>query len=107
MAEAEEVIRRIKARAGNGLLVVDRAQRIVRSSYAGEQAGKADALCGGLPLLLRKAEDMVREVDPSNALLFLRLKLRSGEFLLAPDSDLLLIVAQAGAAALGARESAV
>ena len=94
MADVEEVIRRLKTRPSNGVVITDRAQRVVRSSYTGERAGKADVVCACVPMLVQKAEAIVQDVDPLNSLLFLRIKLRSGEILVASDADFHLIVAQ-------------
>ncbi len=40
-----------------------------------------------MPLLAKKAEMIVRDLDPTNDLLFLRIKTKSHEIMFAPDKD--------------------
>ena len=45
-----------------------------------------------IPTLAIKARSMVRDLDPTNDLAFLRIKSKQNEILIAPDKDFLLIV---------------
>ena len=40
-----------------------------------------------MPLLAKKAEDMIKDLDPTNELKFLRIKTKNVEFMVAPDND--------------------
>jgi dynein light chain roadblock-type len=44
--------------------------------------------------LTAKARSTVRDLDPNNELVFLRIKSRNNEILVAPDKDFMLIVVQ-------------
>lgn len=48
---------------------------------------KGELLRNSLPLLAKKAENIVRDLDPTNDLLFLRIKTKSHEIMFAPDKD--------------------
>ena len=44
--------------------------------------------------LAQKARSIVRDLDPSNDLTFLRIKTKQNEIMVAPDKDFMLIVVQ-------------
>lgn len=48
-----------------------------------------------LPVLARKAEELVQDLDPANEMTFLRIKTRGCEYMVAPDRDYYLIAVQA------------
>ena len=45
-------------------------------------------------MYLRKAKSIVRDLDPTNALTFLRLKSASHEVLVAPEDNFIILVLQ-------------
>ena len=48
-----------------------------------------------LPVLTKKAEDLVQDLDPTNSMTFMRIKTKGCEYLVAPDKDYYLISVQA------------
>lgn len=49
---------------------------------------------GLISLLSAKARSVVRDLDPSNDLTFLRIRSKKHEIMVAPDKDFILIVIQ-------------
>lgn len=94
MADIEEAIRRLKGRQNLGVVVVDRSQRVLRTSYTGDRAGQNEIVCNNALLLMQEAERIIKDVDPINDLLFLRIKMRGGEIMVTQDKDAYLITAQ-------------
>lgn len=47
-----------------------------------------------ISLLTKKARSMIRDLDPSNDLSFLRIKTKNEEILVTPDKDYMLIAIQ-------------
>jgi dynein light chain roadblock-type len=45
-------------------------------------------------MLAKKAKSMIRDLDPTNDLSFLRIKTRNEEILVTPDKDYMLIAIQ-------------
>lgn len=50
--------------------------------------------CLQLQQLCDKSKNVINELDPSNALTFLRLRTKKNEIMVAPDRDYLLAVIQ-------------
>ena len=87
MSEAETTISRIKGHTNVGFMITDKNQKILRTNYVNENASKGELLRNALPLLAKKAENIVRDLDPTNELKFLRIKTKNVEFMVAPDDD--------------------
>jgi dynein light chain roadblock-type len=47
-----------------------------------------------ISLLTKKAKSMIRDLDPTNDLSFLRIKTKNEEILVTPDRDYMLIAVQ-------------
>lgn len=47
-----------------------------------------------ISLLTKKAKSMIRDLDPTNDLTFLRIKTKQEEILVTPDKDYMLIAIQ-------------
>lgn len=47
-----------------------------------------------ISLLTKKAKSMIRDLDPTNDLSFLRIKTKNEEILVTPDKDYMLIAVQ-------------
>ncbi len=45
-------------------------------------------------MLTKKAEDLVQDLDPTSGLVFLRIKTRGSEYMVAPDKEFYLISVQ-------------
>ena len=52
----------------------------------------AENIAKYIPILAHKARSLVRDLDPTNDLSFLRIKTKLNEILIAPDKDFLIIV---------------
>jgi len=103
VTEVDERIERIRQHKGvKGLLIVNyredkdggQSQPIfVRSTMA--QGAETTNYGVKLSSLARQARNLVRDLDPSNDLTFLRITCRKYEMMIAPDKDYFLIVIQA------------
>mmetsp|Transcript_24578 Transcript_24578/g.36070 ORF Transcript_24578/g.36070 Transcript_24578/m.36070 type:complete len:99 (+) Transcript_24578:96-392(+) len=92
MSEVEETIRRLKSHRGvEGILIVNSEGQILKSTLTAEESAEHAAL---LSQLASKARSIVRTLDASNDLSFLRIRSKKNEILVAPDKDFLLIVIQ-------------
>ena len=56
---------------------------------------KGELLRNFLPVLAKKAEDLVQDLDPTNTMTFLRIKTKGCEYMVAPDKDYYMIAVQA------------
>eukprot|EP01114_Cavostelium_apophysatum_P012500 TRINITY_DN2809_c0_g1_i1.p1 TRINITY_DN2809_c0_g1~~TRINITY_DN2809_c0_g1_i1.p1 ORF type:complete len:103 (-),score=13.82 TRINITY_DN2809_c0_g1_i1:13-321(-) len=92
MAEIEETIKRIQSHRGVlGVVVVNSAGVPIRTTLDNELTAKYSGL---LTQLSAKARSVVRELDTTNDLTFLRIRSKKHEIMVAPDKDYLLIVIQ-------------
>ena len=94
MSGVEESIQRIKSKPGIGLIITDKENKLLRSNFQGEHEKKAELLRNCLPQLTLKARSIIRDLDPTDDLVFLRIKTRSNEFMVAPDKDHMLVIVQ-------------
>jgi len=95
MSEVEETISRIKShKSVEGLLITDKDKRIIRTNYTGDRAHEGDLLRVNVPLLAEKARNIIRDLDPTNDLTFLRIKTKAKEIMVAPDKEFMLITMQ-------------
>jgi dynein light chain roadblock-type len=102
VTEVDERIERIRQHKGvKGLLIVNyredkdggQSQPIfVRSTLP--QGTEATNYGVKLSSLARQARNLVRDLDPSNDLTFLRISCKKHEMMIAPDKDYFLIVIQ-------------
>lgn len=92
MSEVEETIKRIQAQKGVvGVLVMDAEGRPIRSTLSQDTTSEYSGL---LQQLAEKAKSVVREMDASNDLTFLRIRSKKHEIMIAPDKDYYLAVVQ-------------
>ena len=94
MSKADETIQRIKSKKGVGMIITDNQNKIIRSNFHGENERMAELLRNSIPHLTSKARNIIRDLDPSNDLLFLRIKTKTNEFMVAPSSNNMLISVQ-------------
>uniref|UniRef100_A0A7S3FYV2 Roadblock/LAMTOR2 domain-containing protein n=1 Tax=Strombidium rassoulzadegani TaxID=1082188 RepID=A0A7S3FYV2_9SPIT len=102
MSEVENRIARIQQHKGvKGLLIVtykdDKDSGIpqfVKNTFTKDQETLAQNYGVKLSSLARQARYLVRDLDPSNDLTFLRITCKKYEMMIAPDKDYFLIVIQ-------------
>lgn len=90
MAEVEETLKRLQSQKGViGVLIMDTDGRPIRSTMEQNQTLQYANL---LQQLTDKSKQVVRELDPSNDLQYLRLRSKKHELLVAPEKDYYLVV---------------
>ncbi|OWR54187.1 robl [Danaus plexippus plexippus] len=90
--EVEETIKRIQAHKGvMGVVIVNHEGIPIKSSLDNATSVLYSGLIGQLT---EKARNVVREMDSTNELTFLRVRSRRHEILIAPDREFILIVIQ-------------
>ncbi|VDD85632.1 unnamed protein product [Enterobius vermicularis] len=88
MTDVEETIKRIQSQKGVvGVIIMDSIGRAIRSTMDEETTSQH---CLQLQQLCDKSKNVINELDPSNALTFLRLRTKKNEIMVAPDRDYLL-----------------
>ena len=92
MSEVEQTLRRIEGnKSVIGTLVLDSNNHVIHSHFKSADPQKyADKL----PPLIERARCMVRDLDPTNDLTFLRIRADKTEIMVAPGDDYTLIVVQ-------------
>jgi len=91
-AEIEETLKRIQSHKGVvGVIIINAEGVAIKSTLDGPTTVQYTALVAGLA---DKARGVVRELDPTNDLTFLRLRSKKHEIMVAPDKEYLLIVVQ-------------
>jgi dynein light chain roadblock-type len=93
MSEVQDTIARIK-KSVKGIVIVNQDGNVVKNYYAEQAKREGDDIAKYIPLLAKKARSMIRDLDPTNDLTFLRIKTRNDEIMVAPDKDYMLIVVQ-------------
>ncbi|KAI6198415.1 Dynein light chain roadblock [Aphelenchoides fujianensis] len=90
MVDVEETVKRIQSQKGvSGVIIMDSFGRSVRSTFDEETTAQhADVL----QQLCEKSKNVVKELDQTNDLTFLRLRTRTNEIMIAPDKDFLVAV---------------
>lgn len=95
MSEVEETLNRIKThKSVQGIVIVNSEGNIIRSTYEGDSKALGEKIAVNIPQLAAKARSTVRDLDESNDLIFLRIKSKNHEIMVAPDKDFMLIVVQ-------------
>eukprot|EP00753_Platysulcus_tardus_P015601 PLAT5120.1.p2 GENE.PLAT5120.1~~PLAT5120.1.p2 ORF type:complete len:113 (-),score=27.95 PLAT5120.1:103-411(-) len=91
-SEVEETLKRIESHRGvQGILIVNNDGVAIRSNLSEEDTTNYSAL---ISELATKARSVIRSLDPTNDLTFLRMRSMKHEIMVAPDKDFLLIVIQ-------------
>ncbi|KRX09196.1 hypothetical protein PPERSA_05865 [Pseudocohnilembus persalinus] len=95
MSEIQDIQTRIRSHTSvQCLVVVNNEGKLVQSFYGQDRKEECDQIIKTVPQLCFKARSTVRDLDPTNDLIFFRIKLKSKEILVAPDKDFMLIVVQ-------------
>lgn len=92
MSEIHDTFFRISSQKGvKGIIVVNSDGLCIKSTVeepqSSDYARLITELCG-------KARHVVRDLDPTNDLMFLRIRSKRHEIMVAPDKDFTLIVIQ-------------
>mmetsp|Transcript_11434 Transcript_11434/g.42693 ORF Transcript_11434/g.42693 Transcript_11434/m.42693 type:complete len:99 (-) Transcript_11434:584-880(-) len=91
-AAVEETLKRIQSHRGvKGVLIVNSDGIPIRSTLSTEVT---DSYAGLIAQLTYKASSVVRTLDETDGLTFLRIRSNKEEIMIAPDRDYLLIVIQ-------------
>ncbi|XP_059474673.1 dynein light chain roadblock-type 2-like isoform X3 [Neocloeon triangulifer] len=91
-AEVEETLKRIQSHKGVfGTIVVNSEGIPIKSTMDNTSTVQ---YAGLVSQLADKARSVVRDLDPTNDLTFLRVRTKKHEIMLAPDKDYILIVIQ-------------
>mmetsp|Transcript_15700 Transcript_15700/g.37237 ORF Transcript_15700/g.37237 Transcript_15700/m.37237 type:complete len:101 (+) Transcript_15700:3-305(+) len=91
-SEVEETLKRIQSHRGvEGILIVNNDGVPLKSTLSAEQTTQYASLFSQLS---SKARSVVRTLDATNDLTFLRVRSKKHEIMVAPDKDYLLIVIQ-------------
>lgn len=91
-SEVEETLKRIQSHKGvQGVIIMNSEGIPIRSSLAADVTEHYTSMVSQLAL---KASSLVRTIDDSDELAFLRLRSKKQEIMIAPDKDYCLIVIQ-------------
>eukprot|EP01035_Chromulina_nebulosa_P020048 gene20048-26028_t len=91
-SEVEETLKRIQSHKGvKGVLIINNDGLPIRSNMSPEDTETYSALVSQLSI---KASSVVRTLDDTDDLAFLRIRSKKHEIMIAPDKDYTLIVIQ-------------
>lgn len=91
-SEIEETLKRVQSHKGvKGVLIMNSDGIPIRSNLSPEDTENYAALVSQLSL---KAAGVVRSLDESDELAFLRVRSKKHEIMIAPDKDYILVVIQ-------------
>ncbi len=91
-SEVEETLKRLQSHKGvKGVLIMNSDGIPIRSSLSPEETENYAALVSQLAI---KAGGVVRTLDETDELAFLRIRSRKQEIMIAPDKDYILLVIQ-------------
>ncbi|CAH0401659.1 unnamed protein product [Chilo suppressalis] len=90
--EAEETVRKLASHRGvHGVIIVNGEGIPIKTTLDNHISVQ---YAGLMSALVDKAKAVVRDLDPSNDLTFLRIRSKKSEVMVAPDKDFILIVVQ-------------
>lgn len=91
----EELLKNVTQHPGvKGFIIVNSEGIPIRHSFDETDRALAIQYAGLLQLLAMKTKAAITQIDQGNDLVFLRLRSRNHEILVAPEKDYLLIVIQ-------------
>ena len=92
MSDIAETLKRIEGnKSVIGTLVLDSDNKVIHSAFKNIDPAK---YAERLPALIERASSMVKDIDPDNALTFLRIRTEKLEILISPADEYTLIVIQ-------------
>jgi dynein light chain roadblock-type len=90
MSEVEQTLRRIEGnKTVMGTIVLDSENHVIHSMFKNGDPGR---FAEKMPVLIDRAQCLVRDLDTSNGLTFLRIRAEKTEIMAAPGDDYTLIV---------------
>eukprot|EP00992_Anisonema_acinus_P005723 TRINITY_DN18758_c0_g1_i1.p2 TRINITY_DN18758_c0_g1~~TRINITY_DN18758_c0_g1_i1.p2 ORF type:complete len:104 (-),score=36.58 TRINITY_DN18758_c0_g1_i1:47-358(-) len=93
MSEIEDTFNRINSHKGVlGIIIVNSDGIPIKTTI--EDANLSNQYAQLITSLAGKARHVVRDLDPTNDLTFLRIRSKKHEIMVAPDKDYILIVIQ-------------
>jgi dynein light chain roadblock-type len=72
----QDSIARIK-KSVKGIIIVNKDGNLMKNYYPDHSKKEGDDIAKYIPLLANKAKSMIRDLDPTNDLTFLRIKTRN------------------------------
>ncbi|XP_050420895.1 dynein light chain roadblock-type 2-like isoform X2 [Adelges cooleyi] len=91
-SEVEETLKRIQSHRGViGTIVVNNEGTPIKSTL---DNATTIQYAGLIQQLIDKSKSVVRDLDPSNDLMFLRMRTKKHEIMVSPDKDFIMIVIQ-------------
>eukprot|EP01006_Ploeotia_vitrea_P060261 TRINITY_DN75591_c0_g1_i1.p1 TRINITY_DN75591_c0_g1~~TRINITY_DN75591_c0_g1_i1.p1 ORF type:complete len:108 (-),score=12.63 TRINITY_DN75591_c0_g1_i1:158-460(-) len=95
MSEIEDIVKRINTHKGvKGLIIVNAEGIPIRDSFDEQDRLLTIQYAALISQMVQKARAAVKELDNTNDLVFLRIRSKKHEILVAPDKDYILIVIQ-------------
>ena len=92
MSEVDQILRRIEGnKSVIGTLVLDGKNNVIHSAFKDVDPSR---YAKTLPPLVERARFVVRDLDPTDDLTFLRIRADKTEIMIAPGDDYTLIVIQ-------------
>ncbi|XP_065171335.1 dynein light chain roadblock-type 2-like [Atheta coriaria] len=90
--EIEETLKRLQSHEGvEGIIVINSEGIAIKSTMDNTVTVQYAGLIGSLA---EKSRSVVRDLDPSNDLVFIRVRSRKHEIMVAPDREYILMVIQ-------------
>ncbi|CAJ0576514.1 unnamed protein product, partial [Mesorhabditis spiculigera] len=90
--DIDDTVKRLMAQKNTtGVVIMDYSGRAIRSTLEEEATAQ---YCQAIHQLTDKSKGVVRDLDGTNDLTFLRLRTKKNEILVAPDKDYLMAVIQ-------------
>ncbi|XP_049880936.1 dynein light chain roadblock-type 2-like [Pectinophora gossypiella] len=90
--EAEETVRKLATHKGvSGVIIINGEGIPIKSTLENHVSVQ---YAGLMSSLVDKAKAVVRDLDPTNDLTFLRIRSKKSEVMVAPDKEFILIVVQ-------------
>ena len=92
MSEVDQTLKRIEANASViGTLVFDNDNTVIHDGFSDKESAEYQK---HFPPLIERARNLVRDLDPTNDLTFIRIRSDKVEYMIAPGDDYTLFVAQ-------------
>ena len=92
MAEIDQTLARIQNnKSVIGTLILDSTNRIIHRQF---KNGNPEQYAQKLPPLIERAQSLVRDLDPTDDLTFLRVRTDKIEIMIWPDNEYLVVVVQ-------------
>jgi dynein light chain roadblock-type len=91
-SEVEETLKRVQSHKGvKGVIIMTAEGVCIRTTMSPEETESYSALVSQLAM---KAAGVVKVIDESDELAFLRVRSKKQEIMIAPDKDYILVVVQ-------------